>query len=307
MRLSLFFLIAIHFSFNAQNNYYLFNKYLIKAEIAAKYRKYTTASENFLNARKIAPENYIFSLKLAHYYSIFPEYQDSAIAYFKKAIFLGYSPEFIINETKGKKITRTDKWKSFMTETKDCVQKANKLIRDEEQVHFIQNIFHNDQRVRDDSHPSAMKDMVKVDSINLISLMDFVKGKQFPIYPFISVDENIETIIMHLIMYDWPATESLMDTVTNLCKTNKLEYRSYMLIIDRRYKWKYNKNQKFGWFYSSKTRTIEPVDDCKKVDEIRYQYNMPTLYEDCLLYDLKPPAGYHITEKMKAEYSEIIK
>lgn len=281
-----------------------FNKLIIKAEIAANFGRYAWASKLFNDARVYAPSNYIFPLKYSLYFARFTNSFDSCKHYLKIAFKHGYSSTHVQRDFKNKPIIKTEEWKDLNKELEKIEKLESITFRQQKKILFFDSLSTLDKKARN-SNRSGNKTTV-VDSLNLNRLMKFIKVNGFPIYPEISNSNEFETLLLHLTMYDWPQSKELLDSIIVLSRNNKFDYRTLMLIIDKKVMERGKKKQIFGTFFDPATKQIYPLENPKTVDKIRREYNIPSLYEDCLLFGLKPPPGYSVSIALKKELEELL-
>ena len=317
----------------AQNSNFLYNKLIVKAQICAKYKKYDKAILLFEEARKYKPDNHFFYQSIANFYLSQPEKYDSVFANLEKTALYGVDPQLIefyghhyernINEitiypntNDSSDIGKSPKWNEFLKklpslrQTYYCTKANIELsLKIRELVGAEQSIRSLEERLSDgkicDIHKILMSSWI--DSLNLVELIDIIKSKGFPKYPKISTQDQFSILCLHISMSDDPNARLLMDSLKENVLANRFSYDSYMHILDRELTWKQKKKQKFGWFYDIANNTIDPIEDIGYIDKTREAYNIPSLYEQCLLYSLVAPKGYIVTKKLKEEYDSIIK
>ena len=324
-------LLLLVFTAIAQNKNYTYNKLMIKAEICAKYKKYDKAIQLFEEARKYKPDNWFFYATIADFYANFETKYDSAFVNFEKSILYGLDANSVDfyehphkNEFKSfypeindsSTIGSSPKWNHFIKrlhiaqKTYYCnTANINLSLKLRELIGAEQSIRNLEERFISEKQCDADKILISswIDSLNLIELVDIIKRNGFPKYPEISTIDEFEILCLHNSMYDSPNAKLMMDSLKKNVLENNFSYLEYMHIIDRELTWKEKKKQKFGWFYDFQTNEIDPVEDIEHIDKIREDYNIPSLYEQCLFYNLKIPKGYPIPKKLQEEYSTIIK
>jgi hypothetical protein len=168
---------------------------------------------------------------------------------------------------------------------------------------FIRSLFLNDQCARTfadlkKDNKDALHFIQYIDSINMDTLIKFIKTYGMITTKDVSGDSYIEIVLFHLKRYN---NNYLDSCILDNCKKKLLHPNIYTYAVDQ--------IQEFGFTYYGTFMINQDTKflDVENVDKRRMSVGLASLYE-CSLYsdNLVLPHNYIVGEKLKAKYNEFL-